>query len=367
MTQPAARIGDSTVHGGVIVAGAPTVLIGGKPASRIGDMHTCPLSSGVPHVGGPILLGSFTVLVSGFPQARISDIALCVGPPDSVAVGEPTVLVGSAVSSGFAGATGAVLGGLLAGAKNLLSSGPKAFMRPDGTVYTQYNKAIAIDGTAEYQATVIADLNELARPLEYVDPATGKKVAVPSTGGKLLEAVTKSGRKVAIAPIAGPTQGNAFASPDTPADSVPKASGKPGKGSDSSVSYNPSLTMGYTAIDGSAQSMPPHQILGHELTHALHNAKGENLRDQPDPMMPGDNQEEARTIGVHGFESEPISERRLSDEAGRSPRPDHDSVREMTYRAADGNWYSEAPDATGAWTLTGIPAPAAPMGDRPNR
>ena len=43
MPQPAARMGDSTAHGGVITVGFPTVLIGGKPAARVGDMHTCPM------------------------------------------------------------------------------------------------------------------------------------------------------------------------------------------------------------------------------------------------------------------------------------------------------------------------------------
>ncbi|MEZ4634887.1 MAG: PAAR domain-containing protein [Caldilineaceae bacterium] len=51
MPFPAARLGDSTAHGGVIVVGFPTVLIAGQPAACAGDMHTCPLVNGVvPHV-----------------------------------------------------------------------------------------------------------------------------------------------------------------------------------------------------------------------------------------------------------------------------------------------------------------------------
>jgi len=96
MSKPAARMGDLTVHGGVIVMGLPTVLIGGQPAARMGDMHTCPLVTGVvPHVGGPIALGSATVLIGGQPAARAGDIATCVGPPDTIAPpGCPTVLIG---------------------------------------------------------------------------------------------------------------------------------------------------------------------------------------------------------------------------------------------------------------------------------
>ena len=66
-----------------------------RPASRITDMHVCPLVTGVvPHVGGPIAMGMITVLTGKMPQARVSDMAICVGPPDVVAVGSGTVLVG---------------------------------------------------------------------------------------------------------------------------------------------------------------------------------------------------------------------------------------------------------------------------------
>jgi len=92
----AARIGDPTVHGGVIVAGCPTVLIGGMPAARLGDMHTCPMVTGtVPHVGGPILPPCQpTVLIGGMPAARQGDMCTCAGPPDSIAMGCPTVIIG---------------------------------------------------------------------------------------------------------------------------------------------------------------------------------------------------------------------------------------------------------------------------------
>jgi uncharacterized Zn-binding protein involved in type VI secretion len=96
MPQPAARVGDMTAHGGVIIPpGCPTVLIGGQPAARVGDMHTCPMVTGVvPHVGGPILPpGSPTVLIGGLPAARMGDMATCTGPPDSIVGGCPTVLI----------------------------------------------------------------------------------------------------------------------------------------------------------------------------------------------------------------------------------------------------------------------------------
>ena len=96
MGKPAARMGDMTAHGGVITLGCFTVLIGGQPAARVGDLHTCPLVTGVvPHVGGPVLPpGGVTVLIGGLPAARMGDILTCVGPPDTILHGAPTVLIG---------------------------------------------------------------------------------------------------------------------------------------------------------------------------------------------------------------------------------------------------------------------------------
>jgi uncharacterized Zn-binding protein involved in type VI secretion len=95
MSQPAARQGDPSAHGGVITVGFPQVLICGQPAARMGDMHTCPMSDGPkPHVGGPITTGSATVLIGGQPAARQGDMATCTGPPDTIAMGCPTVLIG---------------------------------------------------------------------------------------------------------------------------------------------------------------------------------------------------------------------------------------------------------------------------------
>lgn len=68
----------------------------GRPAARIGDMHTCAMVNPgpVPHVGGPIMLGMTTVLICGSPAARATDMATCLGPPDYIAMGSTTVLIG---------------------------------------------------------------------------------------------------------------------------------------------------------------------------------------------------------------------------------------------------------------------------------
>jgi uncharacterized Zn-binding protein involved in type VI secretion len=66
------------------------------PAARISDMHTCPMVQGTtPHVGGPILPpGCPTVLIGGMPAARMGDMAACAGPPDTIIAGSATVLIG---------------------------------------------------------------------------------------------------------------------------------------------------------------------------------------------------------------------------------------------------------------------------------
>lgn len=55
------------VGGPITAPGAPTVLIGGLPAACVGDMVTC---VGPPD---SIVKGSATVLIGGRPAARMSD------------------------------------------------------------------------------------------------------------------------------------------------------------------------------------------------------------------------------------------------------------------------------------------------------
>ena len=68
-------------------------------AARIGDMHTCPMATPLapPHVGGPIIPpGEPTVLIGGMPAAKVGDMLSCVGPPDSIIKGSATVFIGGA-------------------------------------------------------------------------------------------------------------------------------------------------------------------------------------------------------------------------------------------------------------------------------
>lgn len=90
---PAARVTDPTAHPGVIAGpGCPTVLIGGMPAARAGDLHTCsmPPPAG-PHPPSPLAPGVPTVLIGGMPAAVMGNMSGCGAP---IILGCPTVMIG---------------------------------------------------------------------------------------------------------------------------------------------------------------------------------------------------------------------------------------------------------------------------------
>ncbi|MEW6428994.1 MAG: PAAR domain-containing protein [Thermodesulfobacteriota bacterium] len=90
---PAARVGDTSNHGGTVVGpGVATVLIGGMPAAVVGDLHVCSLPPNTHQpTASPFPSGSATVFIGGRPALRTSDACICGA---MAAVGEPTVLLG---------------------------------------------------------------------------------------------------------------------------------------------------------------------------------------------------------------------------------------------------------------------------------
>ena len=97
------------LHGSTLMgACCMTVLIGGKPAWRIGDTHNClipnapPLAcDGAPHGPGvTTLAGSRTTIIGGQPAACVGDFVLephaIIPLPanNPIMQGEPTVLIG---------------------------------------------------------------------------------------------------------------------------------------------------------------------------------------------------------------------------------------------------------------------------------
>jgi uncharacterized Zn-binding protein involved in type VI secretion len=87
-------------------------------------MHTCPMvdPGPKPHVGGPILPpGAPTVLIAGLPAARMGDMCTCVGPPDSIVKGSTKVMIGGKPAARM-GDTTAHGGVIVAGAPTVMIS-----------------------------------------------------------------------------------------------------------------------------------------------------------------------------------------------------------------------------------------------------
>jgi uncharacterized Zn-binding protein involved in type VI secretion len=78
---PAARVGDPTGHPGAIgPPGVPTVLIAGQPAATVGTPHICSFPPPAVHPPSTIVRGSSSVLIGGAPAARMGDLAGCGAP-----------------------------------------------------------------------------------------------------------------------------------------------------------------------------------------------------------------------------------------------------------------------------------------------
>jgi uncharacterized Zn-binding protein involved in type VI secretion len=299
---PAARLTDPTVHGGMIVMGCPTVMINDLPAARIGDTHVCPMVTVlVPHVGGPLVLGSFTVIVGGMPQSRVTDMLICVGPPDTVINGSTNVMVGMAGAAGALGVLKGLAMGGLATLKRWAGGGyPRAVRQPDGSIITQYNSTISIEGSPSFQSKVLRDLNKMS---QY------------PKGRERIKSIEKAGQPVRIKYGASNET-----TPDAGHDADAAAKGKPawtggvgtGKGTGSTVAYDPDREPP-TAADPTIRR-PADVALHHELTHADHMAHGAEDAS-PDPAHPNNpNLEETRVID---------EDNQYRDQRGIPRRADH--------------------------------------------
>lgn len=188
MGKPAARLGDMTAHGGCIVAGFPTVLIGGMPAARATDMHVCPMMNPgpVPHVGGPIPMGSTGVLIGGMPAARLGDMAVCAGPPDSIVMGCMTVLIGE-VGSGSASGGGAG------------SPAAVAAQMSAATALTDNNEtSTKIEHWVEFEFVDKAGNPVSGIPYKFTDPDGNESEAVLRLDGKIRRDALNAGQCKAI-------------------------------------------------------------------------------------------------------------------------------------------------------------------------
>jgi len=177
----AARIGDLTIHGGTIVAGAATVSINGRPAARQGDLHVCPMcnpgSPPPPHVGGPITGGASTVSIEQRPAARVGDACACSGPPDAIAAGEPTVQIGDGgdrVQIGGTGGTTQVGGRGMTRIGGGQASAPETAPDRDGPIGRSIRSGAA--------APVRAPLNSNRPPAPFLQVSICDAAGAPRAG-----------------------------------------------------------------------------------------------------------------------------------------------------------------------------------------
>jgi hypothetical protein len=145
----------------------------------------------------------------------------------------------------------------------------------DGT--TSVGNAISITGTPEFQEGVVNDL----RTLEGTP-----------TGERLFDSIDNSGRCITIQETTG---GNG-ATPDNMIDGRETPTGAAGPGTDTTIDYNPNLTV----IGGGVEAWmtrPPEIGLGHELIHAAHLANGELAYDHSSPGKTPQNYE-SQAVGL---------------------------------------------------------------------
>jgi len=186
MGKPAARMGDPTAHGGVIMTGFPTVLIGGMPAARLTDMHTCPFVTPavppIPHVGGPISgPGVPTVLIGGMPAACLGDMAVCVGPPSTIIMGCPTVMIGpggGGGGGGGAGSTGA--GSATTSAKQALTDNVESETKEEHWIEFEF---------VDKAGKLISGL-----PYKLKDPDSKESKSMLKSHGKILRDAVSKGK-----------------------------------------------------------------------------------------------------------------------------------------------------------------------------
>jgi uncharacterized Zn-binding protein involved in type VI secretion len=61
------------------------------PAAVVGDTHVCPIPPPAHITTTPFVAGSGTVMIGGKPALRVGDTCICGA---TAAVGDPTVIIG---------------------------------------------------------------------------------------------------------------------------------------------------------------------------------------------------------------------------------------------------------------------------------
>lgn len=65
-----------------------------RPAARMTDLHSCAATLATPAGAAPVLAGNPTVRIGGMPAAALGDPCACIPTPDPITGGSATVLIG---------------------------------------------------------------------------------------------------------------------------------------------------------------------------------------------------------------------------------------------------------------------------------
>lgn len=87
---PIALAAEQTLKASLLAANSASIMSSGT------DIHVCATPSPIPpHGPGVVTTPSTTVIICNMPAARMGDtITEAIGPPNKIAKGEPTVLIG---------------------------------------------------------------------------------------------------------------------------------------------------------------------------------------------------------------------------------------------------------------------------------
>ena len=185
---------------------------------------------------------------------------------------------------------------------------PKVKRNDDGSY--QVGKNIKVKGNDAFVGKALNDLSEI-----YNLP----------TGRKVMDELDKGKHETTIdeLDIARARRNGALAGPASDADAQ-----TPGKGSPTTISYNPDLNNDMYGTPPNQVDMPVESTLAHEMIHALHSSRGTDRNHIPEAAEPGSTEEESQTIGIHGHKNgdnnDGLTQNQILKEMGKDfQRTDH--------------------------------------------
>jgi len=325
---PAAKLAEETTKATAAAAMGSTI----SAAAGMADIHACVTPLPIPpHGPGVVIDGRQTVLINNLPACCMGDTVLeAIGPPNKIAMGCPTVLIGDSNGVGSPGGGPSGGGGVPGGGGSTPGGGggttpggggttpggggggttptPPATIAgmpvtvlPNGDV--KVGNAIVIKGSLEFQTKTLAALGQIA--------------STP-TGEALLQSIDKNGKTVNIQET---SEGNECGGYTNPAGRFQNADGTAGPGTDATVSYNPDRT---SIGSEDWETRPPAVGLAHELVHADQAGKGvmqtgnDNNDHKPDPTDPTktaqEKKRELEAAGIPPYDTYPYNENKIRKE-----------------------------------------------------